>query len=211
MAKRLPRDPDKEKAILVAAVQEFGDAGYRASTDTIAEKAGVSKGSVFRYFDNKKKLYVAVVQMAMKTLIDVVDLSVWTDSDDLVSMIINATRYKTKLSHQYPSEFALLTRVYSQDSMIPPKVRKQVFDIFSKWETVVSNQVINAMLKKMVLRPGLNRDHVKKYLMNTLAMVMVDIQQYFEQHPEVKRMEDMGDIIDEIKEYMDMVENGIVG
>ncbi|WP_340147199.1 TetR/AcrR family transcriptional regulator [Lentilactobacillus rapi] len=68
MAKRLPRDPQKEQAILTAAVQEFGKQGYRASTDKIAEVADVSKGSVFRYFDNKQHLYYAAVKQAIDTI-----------------------------------------------------------------------------------------------------------------------------------------------
>ncbi|GEP24686.1 MAG: TetR/AcrR family transcriptional regulator [Lentilactobacillus diolivorans] len=210
MAKRLPRDPQKEAAILAAAIQAFGTNGFRASTDEIAKIANVSKGSVFRYFDNKKSLYTAAVQQAMATLISVVDLTVWTDSDDLVKMIIRATQYKTALSHQYPNEFALLTRVYAHDPMVPVKLRNQVFETFNKWAEQTQTAVVNSVVAKLKLRPELDEQVVKRFLSMMIQELSRWLQTYFEKHPELKRIEDMTAIIDEMTAYMDMVEYGIV-
>lgn len=210
MAKRLPRDPQKEAAILAAAIQAFGTNGFRASTDEIAKIANVSKGSVFRYFDNKKSLYTAAVQQAMATLISVVDLTVWTDSDDLVKMIIRATQYKTALSHQYPNEFALLTRVYAHDPMVPVKLRNQVFETFNKWAEQTQTAVVNSVVAKLKLRPELDEQVVKRFLSMMIQKLSRWLQTYFEKHSELKRIEDMTAIIDEMTAYMDMVEYGIV-
>ncbi|MGF2385472.1 TetR/AcrR family transcriptional regulator [Lentilactobacillus otakiensis] len=210
MAKRLPRDPEKERAILDAAVERFGADGFNASTDKIAEMAGVSKGSVFRYFDNKKKLYVAAVKHAVATLVDTVDLTVWTNSDDFVTMIINATKYKTELSHQYPNEFALLTRVYAQDNLIPQKVRQEVFGIFTKWQAEIEDTVVTRMVDKMPIRHDLDRAQVKKYLTLILGTISAEVQKELEEHPEMKRIEDMGSLISTVKDYLAMAEFGVV-
>lgn len=210
MAKRLPRDPKKEQAILEAAVVQFGKDGFNASTDKIAEQANVSKGSVFRYFDNKKELYVAAVKQAMATLVAVVDLSVWTDSDDLVTMIINVTKYKTELSHQFPNEFVLLTRVYAQDNLIPQKVRQQVFGMFTKWQAEVENTVVTRVVDKMAIRKDLDKGQVKKYLTLVLGTISAEVQKDLEEHPEMKRIEDMGALISTVKNYLKMAEFGIV-
>ncbi|MFT8424243.1 MAG: TetR/AcrR family transcriptional regulator [Liquorilactobacillus sp.] len=210
MAKRLTRDPQKEKAILAAAVMAFGTDGFQASTDTIAKAAGVSKGSVFRYFDNKKKLYVAAVHQAMNTLISVVDFNVWTDSTDLVNMIIRATKYKTELSHKYPHEFGLLTRVYAHDINMPEQLRNEVFLTFNKWAEKTQSIIVNSVVDKLELRPGLNKETVKNYLSIMIQEISKKIQSYFEKHPKIQRIEDMTDIIAEVKSYMDMIEYGIV-
>lgn len=210
MAKRLPRDPKKERAILDAAVKAFGTHGFRASTDEIAAAAGMSKGSVFRYFDNKKKLYAATVRHAMDSLVAVVDLSVWTESDDLISMIIRATKYKTELSHRYPNEFALLTRVYAHDPMVPPKLRDEVFAVFNEWANQVVNMVVNSVVERLELRPELDVEAVKRFLAMVIQAMSAKIQVYFNQHPGLNKIEEMGPIIDEVKAYMDMVEHGIV-
>ncbi len=150
MAKRLPRDPEKESAILTGAIHEFGSHGYSASTDKIAEDAGVSKGSVFRYFDNKKKLYVAAVNHSLTTIKDVLNLKVWTESDDLVTMSIRATKYKTELSHRYPDEFVAI------DPCIRPghndshrKFANRFFDTFNQWQQAIEKiMVLGKVIQK---------------------------------------------------------------
>lgn len=210
MTKRLPRDPQKEKAILKAAIAAFGVDGYRAGTDKIAAAANVSKGSVFRYFDSKQKLYVAAVHQAMTTLTAVADLNVWTASDDLVSMIIRATKYKTELSHQYPHEFALLTRVYAHDEQVPEKLRTEAFSILNTWAQQAQSMIINQVVDKLSLRPELDKKVVKRFLSITIQEISRQIQSYFEQYPEIKRMEDMTEIVNQVKTYMDILEHGIV-
>lgn len=210
MAKRLPRDPEKEQAILKAAIQVFGSDGYHASTDKIAEIAGVSKGSVFRYFDNKQHLYYEAVKQAIDNIMAVVDFSVWTDSQDLVSMVIRATKYKTELSHQFPYEFDLLMRVYANESFVPKPMRDRVFQMFNKLEVDLVNNVINATVSKLDLRPELNKDEVRQYLGMFIMSILQMSQKYFEKHPDLKKIEDMGEIIDQIKAYMDMLEYGVV-
>lgn len=210
MGKRLSRDPQKVTAILNAAVKIFGASGYSASTDQIALAAHVAKGSVFRYFDNKPKLYRSAVCQAMTTLTNVVDLTIWLASDDLISMIIRATRYKTELSHRYPNEFALLTRVYTHDGDIPQSLDDDTFAIIDKWARRVQHQVVDAMADKLTLRPELEETTVKAFLSMVLQGMTRQIQTYFDQHPGIRRMEDMTEIVDQVTRYMEMLEYGIV-
>lgn len=50
--------PEKRLRIVEAAVEEFGSRPYRLATlDRIVEAAGVSKGSMYQYFDGKADLY----------------------------------------------------------------------------------------------------------------------------------------------------------
>jgi len=60
-------------AILDAAARVLGNVGYeRASVNLIAEKAGVSVGSLYQYFPSKESLALAVMKRHVEAMTDVV-------------------------------------------------------------------------------------------------------------------------------------------
>jgi AcrR family transcriptional regulator len=55
-----PEDPDKRRAILQQAIRTFAELGFRGTdVQVIADRAGVGKGTVYRYFHNKEDLFWA--------------------------------------------------------------------------------------------------------------------------------------------------------
>jgi AcrR family transcriptional regulator len=53
--------PEKRDNIVRAAVAEFAEQGYqRASLNNIVKQLGISKGSLYQYFDNKEALFLHV-------------------------------------------------------------------------------------------------------------------------------------------------------
>src|SRR5688572_25071670 len=55
---------DKRERIAEVAMQEFGARGFAAgSLNVIAEEAGIAKGSLFQYFDDKLDLYLTICQL----------------------------------------------------------------------------------------------------------------------------------------------------
>jgi AcrR family transcriptional regulator len=60
------REKSREK-ILSAALDLFANKGYDAtSIDSIAKKAGISKGLIYNYFESKKSILLAIFDDAMK-------------------------------------------------------------------------------------------------------------------------------------------------
>jgi AcrR family transcriptional regulator len=55
-----PPTPDRRARIVDAAIDEFAARGFEAaSTNAIAESAGVAKGLVYHYFGDKEALFLA--------------------------------------------------------------------------------------------------------------------------------------------------------
>ncbi len=59
----VPRPADKRAAILEAALELFVERGfYGTAVPTVAERAGVGAGTIYRYFDSKESLVNALYQ-----------------------------------------------------------------------------------------------------------------------------------------------------
>jgi len=55
--------PDKRQRVLNAALREFGRKGFSAgSLNAVAREAGIAKGSLFQYFEDKLDLYATICQ-----------------------------------------------------------------------------------------------------------------------------------------------------
>ena len=61
MTRHKPRN-ERENQIIEAAIRCFSATGYHKTTmDDIAEEVGLSKGSLYRYFKNKKQLFLEIL------------------------------------------------------------------------------------------------------------------------------------------------------
>jgi AcrR family transcriptional regulator len=70
---RRRRKAERPQEILEAAFTEFSRNGYASTTlDQIAERAGVTKGTIYVYFENKEHLFISMVREITKTTFDTV-------------------------------------------------------------------------------------------------------------------------------------------
>ncbi|MEO1323931.1 MAG: TetR/AcrR family transcriptional regulator [Pseudomonadota bacterium] len=61
----------KRSALIDAALAVFSRVGFAAAKmDDVAEEAGVSKGTVYLYFDSKEKLFEGMVKAKMSPMLD---------------------------------------------------------------------------------------------------------------------------------------------
>jgi AcrR family transcriptional regulator len=70
---RRRRKAERPKEILEAAFEEFARNGYAATTlDHVAERAGVTKGTIYVYFESKEHLFISMVREVTKATLDTV-------------------------------------------------------------------------------------------------------------------------------------------
>ncbi|MDR3570271.1 MAG: TetR/AcrR family transcriptional regulator [Syntrophobacteraceae bacterium] len=79
--------PDAKERVLEAALEVFSQKGFHPATmDEIAEKAGVGKGTLYRHFETKEKLFAELVRLRLegleKNAIRAID-----GNDDVLTMI----------------------------------------------------------------------------------------------------------------------------
>jgi AcrR family transcriptional regulator len=64
-------EPEKQEAILQAAGEEFAEKGFRAaSINRIIKNSGMSKGSVYYYFEDKADLFATTLERSIQRLMD---------------------------------------------------------------------------------------------------------------------------------------------
>jgi AcrR family transcriptional regulator len=86
------KQADAKAKILHAALDEFSEKGYHATTiDSIAERAGIAKGTVYRYFRTKEQLFNVLKEDTIREFVEAArrDLS---REDDVLRIIESVIR-----------------------------------------------------------------------------------------------------------------------
>ena len=109
---RRPRDPNRadrrRREVLDVAIRVFAQYGF-SNTDVqvIADEAGVGKGTVYRYFETKEKLFLAAADEGMRQLQDSIFTAIG-DIDDDVEFIRSACFAYVKFFQKRPELVEIL-------------------------------------------------------------------------------------------------------
>ena len=110
----LPRE--KQEKILTACVQEFAEKGFQeSSTNRMIEKAGIAKGSLFKYFGSKEELYIYVLDQAAAELLAEYTAQAVNLSRDLVSRIIQLAEIEMRIHLRRAKQFRLFKQALVED------------------------------------------------------------------------------------------------
>jgi TetR/AcrR family transcriptional regulator len=107
---RIPEE--KRNRILQASISEFSGCGYEnANTNRIAEKAGISVGSLYKYFETKEDLFLTTVNHGALVLKAALE-GIMEGEEDILLKVEKVLRTIQKHSR----ESASLIRLYNEMS-----------------------------------------------------------------------------------------------
>ncbi|MCL5292104.1 MAG: TetR/AcrR family transcriptional regulator [Actinobacteria bacterium] len=159
MAVRTQREQtDVRQRILEAALHDFSLKGYhRATLDEIAAEAGVSKGAVYWYFENKRALFLAVVQEEASRLTKYLEGVVAQEGQSVVTrleafIVANLTYYT-----DHP-EFCNLVKIFTLPG--GPGLDQDV-EAMASDEYRRLREMVEALLRKGVRRGELEPGRAK--------------------------------------------------
>ncbi len=107
---RRKKQKDGRQRILKAALEEFSEGGYHASTiDSIADRAGMAKGTVYRYFHTKEALFTALKEDTIGSFLELArqDLA---QQDDILKIIESVIRIYLTFFEKNSSFFKVITQ-----------------------------------------------------------------------------------------------------
>jgi len=127
--------------ILMGAAQVFVDKGYhKSTTKEIAKAAGVSEGTIYNYFENKRELLVALVDLiGMKSLKNIIE---GDPPDDPQEMITAVMRDRYQLAKERGAMMApVLAEIFTDPELREVLYQRVVIPVSSHLEKYIQAQV----------------------------------------------------------------------
>ena len=117
----------KKQTILSTAIAEFATCGFtNASTNIIVKKAGISKGSLFKYFAGKEDLYFFILDTVTEELIGSLNKQTATLSSELFQRVIDYSALEFSWYAQNPEKSKLIINAFAKsDTEIYQKTIKR--------------------------------------------------------------------------------------
>lgn len=110
---KIPKE--KRDRILNVAMKEFADNGFEnTSIQQIAKKAGISVGSIYKYFENKETMFSMVVHEGMSSLEELL-MSLADSSEDILVKAETIIRALLKYSRKNPELIKLYCQLTTSD------------------------------------------------------------------------------------------------
>lgn len=110
----------------------FRDGFMKANLDEVAEKAGVAKGTLYRYFESKADLYVAVLTQNQEIFHDLIKAAS-AQGDNAVDRMRSIARFYFAHWLEHPDYFQIFWAV-DNESVIGELPRTVIDQVSSFWE-----------------------------------------------------------------------------
>ena len=127
---------DKSNHIIEIATEVFSEKGYHgALTDEIADRAGISKRSMYYYIGDKDMLYEAVI----KNILDQVDEFLYAEQNENVEpekKLRRMIRGMAHISKMRPLHSIVLRELFSGGKNLPDSLRKNIDHYLEKFSLI---------------------------------------------------------------------------
>lgn len=141
---------EKQNIILEAALSEFAQFGFsEANINKIAERASVSVGSIYKYFNDKKNLYLTIINYTVDTLNEILN-QIIDDNQDLfvtIEKIIAAIQKYSKVNVNFNKLYNEMTTENNSEFA---------------WKTAAEIEGVTAKLYADLIRNAQQQGVVKK-------------------------------------------------
>jgi len=194
---------EKQDRILTAAYDEFLEKGYgEASTNIITQKAGISKGLLFRYFGNKEGLYKFLMEESVRRIASEALTVIPTESGDVFTTIKSIIQIKITVCLRYPKETDFLIAAWAAN--LPESLLRQRKKMMGMSYNYF--EIICSLLDDSLLRDDVDKNAAaeiiawvcEKYTDKVLSGGMVDMTS-----------ESWKRVAKELEKYMSALRNGL--
>ena len=167
--------PEKRGNITELALEEFAINDYRsASLSRIVEKAGIAKGSMYQYFENKKDLYLYLIKLSAETKFKTIDEQIGHLSEDFFERYKLITFYGARFDFSQP-RYANILYHATYEATDP-----HIVDISRELKND-SYQYIRATVRDGLAKGQLRTDISEDFLVFALYHLTISLRDYLSQ------------------------------
>jgi AcrR family transcriptional regulator len=141
----------REQEILEAAALLFAERGYsQADTQTLADRLGVGKGTIYRYFPSKRELFLAAVDRLMRQLHENITDAISDEFQDPIDRILHAMNAYLKFFSDRPElvELLIQERAYFKDRAKPTFIEHRE-KFVQQWRGEFLNMIAAGRVREM--------------------------------------------------------------
>jgi len=193
---------EKQEKVMRSAIDEFSNHGFeKANIGTIAKNAGVSKGSMYQYFENKKELFLFSVEWSVQILMTKFGKEITADKKEINIfdyMLSNAREMWIQMHEEREVVIFVQDVFLGKYSKLTDESMGYMMKISDE---VMLNFVIN----------GKKNGYIRKDIDNTiLCLYMTGVSFKIKEHIMRKSRESGGDMIDDAFDTVEKDINAMV-
>ncbi len=145
---------DKRNVILDLAIEEFSENDYKnASISHIVNRAGIAKGSFYQYFENKKDLYLYLIDLSAQEKSRLLTENLPSDSEmDVFSYIAWLLRVGMNFEFTNPRLAQIGYRAIYGDAPLPTETRQ----IIEEGSMQFFRQLVQQGVGQGMIEPGID-------------------------------------------------------
>lgn len=191
---------EKRNKILDVAIVEFAENGFvSANINSIANEAGISVGSLYKYFDHKEDLFLTIIHYGVETLKTILGGIIAEEEplDTRIEKIIKAIQ-------KYSRENEHLTKLYNE--MATESRSNLVWKIVSDMENATAGlytSYIREAQEKGLLRRDINPGYFAFFLDNLFIMLQFSYAcEYYKERMKIFIGDDVFEEDDKVAEQL---------
>lgn len=189
---------EKRLEILKAAIDLFSERGFeRTTVDEIASRANVGKGTIYLYFENKEKIFIAILESGIQAIIDRMD-EILNESGDFQQ------RFEAMLKEHL--QFAEDHREFYQVLLKERLNMKLIGDKDAQDRLMEKHQKTHQQLSQF-MQIGIDQNQLRKGDPSTFAFVFSGILSHFCFHWLTEK--EKGSLVAQAPVILDLFYNGV--
>lgn len=191
---------DKQNRILDAALKEFAENGFeKASTNQIVKNAGIGKGMLFYYFENKEGLYHYLIDYCLDFTEEEFIKRIDTNEPDFIERFKQIAQLKIEYHLKHPHVFNFLGGFFLlEESQVPEKFKQRYLEMMGQ-----SHSMLYENIDKTLFRNDVDTDKAFKLIQWSIEGYQNELVSQFK-HQNFATM-NLDPYWDEFYQYLDVL------